>query len=93
MVLMLKSIEQLEKKGALSTLLFLRDNQAKEWMITELMDRIDCSQRALYSAIQLLHQLGLIQQIRKPEFNRRYIGLTDKGKAVAGKLKEVAEML
>lgn len=90
---MLKTLEQLEKKGALSTLLFLYENQSKEWMITELLDRINCSQRALYSAIQRLHQLGLIQQIRKPEFNRRYIVLSDKGKAVARKLKEVAEML
>jgi DNA-binding MarR family transcriptional regulator len=92
-VIILKLLEHLEKRGALSLLVFLQGNQNKPWMITELLDQISCSQRALYSAVQHLNKLKLIEEIRKPEYNRRYITLTEKGKAVAEKLQDISTLL
>lgn len=89
----MKAIENLEKKGAIALLLFLEDEDQEMWMITELLERIDCSQRALYSAIQRLQKLSLVEEIRKPEHNRRYIQLTRKGTTVAVKLQDIAGLL
>lgn len=89
----MKLIEKLEKKGAIALLLFLAEEKQTDWMITELLDRIECSQRALYSAIQRVHQLDLVKEIRRPEHNRRYISLTPRGRKVAEKLITINGML
>ena len=93
MVVSLKPIELLEKKGALSTLLLLYTSEKKAWMITELLASIDRSQRALYSAVQRLRQLQLVEERRQPEYNRRYLALTERGEAVARKLVEITNLL
>lgn len=89
----MKRIEYLEKRGAIALLLFFAEAEREAWMITELLSRIACSQRALYTAIQRLHKLGLVEEVRQPEFNRRYIRLTKTGAEVAAKLQEIAVLL
>ncbi|MHA2427520.1 MAG: helix-turn-helix transcriptional regulator [Candidatus Hermodarchaeia archaeon] len=89
----MKRIEQLEKKGALGLLLFFLKSSDKQWMITEILARINRSQRTLYSALQILHQLQLVEETRKPEYNRRYFRLTDIGRTVASKLQEISDLL
>ena len=89
----MKRIELLEKRGAIALLLFFNEVDRKAWMITELLRRIECSQRALYTAIQRLHELGLVEEVRQPEYNRRYIRLTEVGVVVAAKLQEIAGLL
>lgn len=89
----MKVLEQLEKKGALGLLLFLINKPDKQWMITELLAQIERSQRTLYSALQILHQLQLVEETRQPEYNRRYFRLTDLGRVVAHKLQEINELL
>jgi DNA-binding PadR family transcriptional regulator len=89
----MKQIEQLEKKGALGLLLFFFNSQEKKWMITEILTQIERSQRTLYSALQILHQLQLVEETRQPEYNRRYFRLTDSGRIVASKLQEINELL
>ncbi len=85
----MKKVEELEKKGAIALLLFLIEQERTDWMVTELLDQIECSQRALYSAIQRVHLLGLVKEVRRPEHNRRYISLTSKGRVVADLLKKI----
>lgn len=89
----MKRIEQLEKKGALGLLLFFINSSDKQWMITELLAQIERSQRTLYSALQILHQLQLVEETRQPEYNRRYFRLTDMGRAVSNKLQEINALL
>lgn len=89
----MKPIEKFEKKGTIALLLFLAEQEKTDWMITELLDRIECSQRALYSTIQQIQQLDLVKEVRRPEHNRRYISLTLKGRQVAAKLTEINGLL
>lgn len=85
----MKLVENLEKKGAIALLLFLMEQERTDWMITELLNWIECSQRALYSAIHRVHSLGLIEEVRRPEHNRRFISLTSKGRVVADHLVKI----
>ena len=91
--MMTKRIELLEKKGAIALLLFFAEAEREAWMITELLGRIACSQRALYTAIQRLYELGLVEEVRQPEYNRRYIRLTKVGAVIAAKLQEISGLL
>jgi hypothetical protein len=81
--------EELETKGALQLLLFLQ-NAGKEVKITDI--KINAAQNTLYHALETLLQLDLADETRVPPYTR-YIKLTDEGKAIAKKLKEIDAIL
>ena len=85
--------EKLEKTGAIQVLsaLYL-SNEPK--MMMELKNKVKCSNETMRSAVELLLEMGLVQQtLEKGPPPRRLISLTEKGKKVAEKLEEIEEEL
>jgi len=81
------------KKAALQILLYLRDKKVATR--TDLRENISSSLDAMYSAIPILIDLGLVRQRKQSE---RFpfqveIELTDKGRRVAEHLAEIEKIL
>lgn len=85
----LENLRNLEKAGVLRLVLLL---SAKEMSIIEL--RKFLGQYALYSAIETLKKLGLIEDTREEIFpRRRLLKLTQKGRKIALLIKQINEIL
>jgi len=83
-------INYLEQKGAITVLMYLLEHE--EGYIIELKKLENVGQAALYTALYNLQNLELINEGRGT-FNKRIFRLTNKGKKVALKLKEIEEIL
>ncbi len=80
-------IEKFSQRGTHKLLILLLDKDLKTTDITAIIHP-----QTAYRAINVLKELGLIN-VERREFNTRYHFLTDKGKKVALKLKEIEELL
>lgn len=86
---MLKYLEQI---GTLRVLLFLEKNEGSN--ITKMKNEIDdLSQAGLYTALKALLALELIRDEVSTYPRMRRFYLTEKGKRVAAKIKEIKEIL
>ena len=87
-------LSKLEKQsGTLQTLVFL--NEAGETNFQAAMDQIGLFYSVFYRALVKLKEAGLVAQRidSKAIPNKNMISLTDKGKKVARKLKDIEEIL
>ena len=84
-----EKIVKLEQTGAIKLLLFIsKQGEAKTW---ELGRFSGVSQAAVYKAIPILLELGLVEEVLDPP--RRIFRLTEKGRRVLEKLMEVEAIL
>jgi DNA-binding PadR family transcriptional regulator len=81
-------IKELENNGALQMLLFLYERGKTK--ITDI--KIDASSGTVYRALNTLARLELVDEERVRPYTR-YIQLTGDGEEVAGKLKEINDIL
>lgn len=85
--------ERLEKTGAIQVLSALFHTN-EPLMMMELQKKVQCSNETMRSAVEVLLELGLIQQkIEKGPPPRRLTFLTEKGRKVAEKLEEIEQIL
>jgi DNA-binding MarR family transcriptional regulator len=90
----LEEIGKLEKKsGLLRLLVFLYDHG--EYMLSDIWDDSGISRNSGAGAIELLKKYGLVKnRVDDSKYPPRYLySLTDNGKNVAQKLKEIEEIL
>ena len=84
-----EKIVHLERTGAIKLLIFLSEHEeAKIWDLTNLSG---VSQPAVYRVMPVLKELGLVEERVDPP--RRLFRITEKGKRVLEKLKEIEEIL
>lgn len=63
-------------------------------MMMELKNKVKCSNETMRSAVEVLLEIGLIQQkIEKGPPPRRLISLTEKGRKVAEELEKIERVL
>jgi len=85
-------IEQLEKKAALQILILLQKSEKASR--TDLRNNINANIRTVYSALEILKKLGLIEEEAMDSFPFTiYIKLTEKGHRVALHLSEIEKIL
>lgn len=90
----MEEIGKLEKKsGLLRLLVFLYDHG--EYMLSDIWDDSGISRNSGAGAIELLKKYGLVKnRVDDSKYPPRYLySLTDNGKNVAQKLKEIEEIL
>ncbi|MGC8651529.1 MAG: transcriptional regulator [Minisyncoccia bacterium] len=82
-----------DQSGNLRVLVFLLD--IKETNFQNIVEELPITGRSLYGAIDKLKELGLIKtRIDKSSYpQKNMISLTEKGKQVAERLKEIEEVL
>lgn len=89
----MKPIDELdESRGALRVLLMLH----KEGSIsrTKLIGNAAMGKQAVYTALRVLHQLGLVEEERRKGFpNVILTRLTEKGRKVANRVWEIERIL
>lgn len=81
-------LKALENNGDLQLLVFLLENGKTK--ITDI--KIEAAKSTLYSALDALSKLELIDEERSPPVTR-YIKLTGDGKTIAEKLQEIEKIL
>lgn len=87
------SLKVLEQTCAPRVLVLLLEEK-KPLTISNLRRKITSSQDALYNALKLLHEYGLIKEEREENFpRRRLISLTDQGRKIAELLVEIEKVL
>jgi DNA-binding PadR family transcriptional regulator len=82
---------QLEQTTAIQILFYLLGN--REAKMTELMHELRSSQHPIYAALNVLRELGLINEEVVPYPLKRIFTLTEKGRRVAEKLRDVEGIL
>jgi Mn-dependent DtxR family transcriptional regulator len=82
-------LADIETKGALRLILFLHESK-KPVKITDI--KIGVTQNTVYRILGILLRLELVDEHREPPYTR-YIELTDDGKKMAQKIKEMKEIL
>lgn len=90
----MEEIGKLEKKsGLLRLLVFLYDNG--EYMLSDIWDNSGISRNSGSGSMELLKKYGLVKnRIDNSKYPPRYMySLTEKGKEIAQKLKEIEEIL
>ena len=90
----LEGIGKLEKKsGLLRLMVFLYEHD--EYMLSDIWDDSGVSRNSGSGAMELLKKYGLVKnRIDDSKYPPRYLySLTEKGKKVAEKLKEIEEIL
>ncbi|UJG39993.1 MAG: winged helix-turn-helix transcriptional regulator [Candidatus Heimdallarchaeum aukensis] len=86
------SLSLLEQKGALRILLYLLSE--KKAMITQLIDNIPgIAQTSVYTSLNKLLVLELIEEEYLPPYNKRVFSLTEKGTKVAEFIQEIQKII
>ncbi|MFX1475615.1 MAG: hypothetical protein ACFFCO_09120 [Promethearchaeota archaeon] len=62
-------------------------------MIRELLAIVDAGQKAVYTALKGFIEIGLIHEEREPYHNRRWLRLTERGRQVIAKLREIEAII
>ncbi len=62
-------------------------------MIRELLDIVEAGQKAIYTALEGFIEIGLVSEEREAYHNRRWLKLTEKGRRVVAKLREIENLL
>jgi DNA-binding PadR family transcriptional regulator len=87
---MTRRIARLEQVAAIQILILLLEGPLK---MTEIISRLEGSNRTPYTAIPRLKELGLVSDEVTPYPVKRIFTLTEKGRQVAGKLAEIENIL
>ena len=90
----MEEIGKLEKKsGLLRLLVFLYDHG--EYMLSDIWDNSGISRNSGAGAMELLKKYGLVKnRVDASKYPPRYMySLTEKGREIAWKLKEIEEIL
>lgn len=87
---MIRRVLELEQVGAIQILLFLLEKPLK---MTELTELFQGSNTTIYRAVPKLRNLGLIEDKVTSYPVKRIFNLTEKGRKVAEKLREIEKLL
>lgn len=88
------SLRRLEKIGALQILAFLYTQEGHQANRTELKSNVDAASETIYTALDTLQELGLVEEKIMGSFPRTVITyLTEKGVALAEKIHEAKLIL
>lgn len=88
-----KLLFRLEQRGCLHVILYLAD-KSEAVSLTDLVRNLEITQDPIYKTLPILTLLKLVQETHEKEFpRRRLFRLTQKGRKVAEKLRELEKIL
>jgi len=87
------SIRDLESKGVLQILIAMLGIDDHSMIVSQIRALPDIGQGAAYTAINILKELQLIEELPSKRYNARVFKLTEKGMKLAKLLKEIDLLL
>lgn len=87
------SVKNLENKGVLRILLAMLKVDDNSMIVSQIRKLPDIGQAAAYTAINILKELQLIEEMPARRYNARVFKLTKKGLELAKLLKEIDDLL
>lgn len=87
------SLKRLEYKGILQILVAMLGVEDHSMIVSQIIKLPDIGQHATYTAIGILKELELVEEMPKRKYNARVFKLTKKGMELARLLKEIDTLL